>query len=226
MKKNLLFTCFVLLLGALASCGGGGSSDKSNEEGETRNLIIKPKTKTVTGPLGKAFEVIERDYKLKKNYGMYVINVELTLANPSSLPSGFDSNRVGTHYDEGKAQYPMLANFIIEYLDEDGDIIETSQPIDPGYKDLMRLSEGESSSILFNLHNDDINQIKYFRIKSDYYPNEIAEEVKKSDITDLPSIDDEELYQTIEQVGKAAETAGKMVETAGEIIKELNNLTN
>ena len=226
MKKILLFTCCVLLLEALASCGGNGSSEKSNEDGEPQNYILNPKTKTITGPLGKAYEVIERDYKVKENYGVYNINVELKLANPSSLPSGFDSNRVGTYYDSGNAQYPMLANFIIEYLDEDGDIIETRESKDSSYKDLMRLSEGESSSISFYLPDKEINQIKYFRIKSDYYPNEIAEEVKKSDITDLPSIDDEELYQTIEQAGKAAETAGKMVETAGEIIKELNNLTN
>ena len=225
MKKILLFTCCILLLEALAACGGSGSSEKSNEDGETQNYILNPKTKTITGPLGKAYEVIERDYKVKENYGVYTINVELKLANPSSLPSGFDGNKVGTHYDSGNAQYPMLANFIIEYLDEDGDIIETCKPNNSSYKDLMRLSEGESSSVSFYLPDRYNDQIKYFRIKSDYYPNEIEEKVKKNDITDISSIDDEELYQTIEQAGKAAETAGKMVETAGEIIKELNNLT-
>lgn len=225
MKKSLLFTYCILLIGTLASCGGG-SSDKSNEEGKPKNYIINPKTKTITGPLGKAYEVIERDYKAKEKYGTHSINVELTLAQPSSLPSGFDGNKVGTHYDSGNAQYPMIANFIIEYLDEDGDIIETREPNSDSYKDLMRLSEGESSSVSFYMPDKNMDEIKYFRIKSDYYPNEIEKEVKKSDISDITSIDDDDLFQTIEQAGKAAEAAGKMVETAGEIIKELNNFTN
>lgn len=225
MKKILLLAYCAILVGALASCGGGSSSETSNEEAEPQNYVLNPKTKSITGPLGRAYEVIERDYKVKEDYGVYVINVELTLAKPSSLPSGFDGNKVGTHYDNGNAQYPMLANFVIEYLDEDGNIIETREPNNSGYKDLMRLSEGESSSVSFYVPDKNINDIKYFRIKSDYYPNEIEEEVKKSDITDITSIDDEDLYQTLEQAGKAAETAGKMVETAGEIMKELNNLT-
>lgn len=225
MKKILLFTCCVILAGALTSCGGG-SSEKSNEDGEPKNYVMSPKTKSITGPLGRAYEVKERDYKVKNNYGVYVINVELMLSNPSSLPSGFDGNKVGTHYDNGNVQYPMLANFIIEYLDEDGNIIATLKPNNSDYIDLMRLSEGESSSVSYYVPDDEIDEIKYFRIKSDYYPNEIKEEVKKSDITDIMSIDDEELNQTLEQAGKAVETAGKMVESAGEIMKELNNLTN
>lgn len=225
MKKFLLFAYCAVLAGALASCGG--SSDKesgeSEEVAESKNYVMSPKTTSITGPLGRAYEVVERDYKVK---GQYVpeITVEVTLANPSGLPSGYNPAKVGSRYEKGEAQYPMIADFTIEFLDEDGDIVESSYP-NSSYGDVLRLSQGESSTLKFYVPDHNLDDIKYFRIKSDYYPNEIEGTVTESASADIPTIDDEDLSKTLEQAGKMAETAGKVVETAGEVMKSLNNLT-
>lgn len=227
MKKLLLFAYYAVLIGALASCGG--SSDKngneSDENAELNDFVVTPKTTSITGPLGKAYEIVDRDYKLKKTYSSYEILVEVELSDPARLPAGFDPTKVGTRFNEGEAQYPMLANFTIEYLDEDGNIIDDRTP-NSSYSDLLRLSQGDTSTLRFYLPDDNISEIKYFRIKSDYFPNKIAENVKEtSDNRASETNSDDDLDKTLEQAGKVAETAGKMVETAGEIMKGLNNLT-
>lgn len=227
MKKFLLFAYCAILVGALASCGGSSDkeSDETQEEVGFQSYVLTPSTASITGPMGKAYEVVERDYKVKQNYGVPEINVEITLVDPKGLPAGFNPTKVGTRYDKGEAQYPMLANFTIEFLDEDGDIIESHEP-NSSYSDLLRLSQGETSTLRFYAPDTNTDEVKYFRIKSDYFPNEIEETATESySSADISPIDDEELSKTLEQAGKVAETAGKMVETAGEVLKGLNSLT-
>lgn len=228
MKKFLIFANCALLIGALASCGG--SSDNGNTESEesveAKTYVLTPKTTSITGPLGQAYEVVERDYKLKNTYGSNEIFVEVKLADPTKLPKGFDANKVGTRYDEGNSEYTMITNFVIEYLDEDGDIIESHNASGSDYKDLARISKGESSTVNFYAPNN-ADGIKYFRIKSDYYPNKIEGKAKEKESSSSydSDTDDDDINKTLEQASKVAETAGKMVETAGEVMKGLNNLT-
>lgn len=225
MKKILLYAYCAVLVGALASCGG--SSEKGDAESEETveavECVVTPKTKSISGPLGKAYEVVEREYKVKGQFGPE-INVEITLVDPSGFPKGFDGNKVGTRNDEGKAQYPMIANFTIEFLDEDGDIVDTATPIGE-YGELLRLTQGDTSTLSFYAPDYNLEDIKYFRIKSDYYPNEIKESEKESTTSADVSVVDDEFNKALEEAGRVAETAGKMVEQAGEVMKELNNLT-
>lgn len=228
MKKFLLFAYCAILVGALASCGGSKDKDnkESDEEAESKNYVLTPITTSVTGPLGQAYEVVEKDYKLKSKYSSYEILVELELSDPARLPAGYDTAKVGTRFNEGEAQYPMIAEFTIEYLDEDGDLIDYRKP-NSSYSDLLRLSQGETSTLRFYVPDNNLNEIKYFRIKSDYFPNKIEGNVKGTSSTDVSEIDsDDDLDKTLEQAGKVAETAGKVVETAGEVMKSLNNLKN
>lgn len=225
MKKFILYAYCAVLVGALASCGGSSDKESNEWEGETEleEYVLTPRTTSITGPLGKAYEVVEREYKVKGEY-VSEINVEVTLTNPSGLPSGYNPAKVGTRFDEGKAQYPMIANFTIEFLDEDGDIVETGIP-HSSYGDLLRLSQGETSTLKFYGPDNGPNEIKYFRIKSDYYPNEIEGTVTESASADIPSTDDEDLDKALKQAGQMVETAGKMIETGAEVVRGLNNLT-
>lgn len=229
MKKFLLFAYSAILVGALASCGGSSDSDnesnESEEVAEAQNYELMPATTSITGPLGQAYEVVNRDYKLKKTYSSYEILVEVELTDPAGLPAGFDPSKVGTRFNEGEGRYPMIANFTIEYLDQYDDVIDYSQATS-SYSDLLRLSKGETSTLRFYVPNNELNEIEYFRIKSDYYPNEIEGNVKAaSGNSDAETYSDDDFDKTLEQAGKVAETAGKMLETTGEIMKSLNDLT-
>ena len=91
MKKLKLFVMTVIAI-SLAACGNGGS--------------INPTSKKVNGPLGKFFEVVERDYKVKDGK----LGVEF-----KRIAEGGPNN----------ASWSTEPTFTVELQDEDGNVIET-----------------------------------------------------------------------------------------------------
>lgn len=91
MKKLKLFVMTVIAI-SLAACGTGGS--------------INPTSKKVNGPLGKFFEVVERDYKI----------------NDGKL--GVEFKRIAEGGPDN-ASWSSEPTFTVELQDEDGNVIET-----------------------------------------------------------------------------------------------------
>lgn len=90
--KTMKFFTFTFLAICIAACSGGGK--------------VVPSSKKINGPLGKFFEVVERDYKITDG----VINVEI-----KRIEDGGPKD----------ASWSSRPTFTMELLDEDGDVISS-----------------------------------------------------------------------------------------------------
>lgn len=205
MKKYLFgfFSLCIILSLLPGACGGFANSDHNNEQEEKEESIEKltltPQTTKISGPLGMAYTTVDRNYKIKGDSRKF--NVEIELTDSSQLPQNFSSASVGTDKNKGDSNYAMLANFMVEFLDEEGNIIETEEAGDRiGH--LFRLSQGDKGTISFYLPCN-LEDISQFRITSDYYPNEFNEGKVDSN--------DEDFDKAMEHATKAVETTTKMM---------------
>ena len=92
MKHFKLFVMTVIAI-SLAACGNGGK--------------INPTSKKINGPLGKFFEIVERDYKMNDN-GLGVEFKRIADGGPSD------------------ASWSSRPTFLVELQDEDGNVISTA----------------------------------------------------------------------------------------------------
>lgn len=224
MNKILYFFGIFLLLGAMGACGSSKSSKASDENKEKSDeIILKPYTTKITGPLGNAFTVVEREYKSKGDFAK--LNVEIEVTDISLLPEGVDLFQVGTPSNEGDEKYPLIATFIVEYLDEDGNVIETKDAQE-GIGRLLRLKNGDTGTLTYYLPYKKEN-VTHFRVISDLYPNEIKES-RSSTVSDDATLDisidkmtDEEFDKALERTKKAAETVNEIVDGASKLLKHI-----
>lgn len=219
----------VIVVLLLAGMCGGGSNSSSNDFPEKR---INPQTTQVRGPLGKAYTVTNRGYKLLKEYSSYYINVELTLTDEDGLPDGYDPMETDYFGNKSKGT-KYLGGFGIEYLDEDGEVIEQHNATNAyswdAVKAALSLSEGESATVRFKLEHP--KSAVAFRITSAYEPNPSVKsgnadsDGKKEDSIldddDLEELGDD-LDKSLEQLGKVFDMVGTMVDVAKDV-NELNN---
>ena len=134
MKRNLNSILNAGVIFALAisfiSCG-------------SREVVVTPSKSSISGPLGEYFQVVERNYNVKNGY----INIEIEriangLPDPwvAGMEVGYSDNRVEP-------------GFVVEFLDEDGDILCKDQTDIVWEKDdlvaVVALGKGETSSIPF-----------------------------------------------------------------------------
>jgi len=136
MKRRIFYLSLVMAICTLFSCGSGG---------------IVPTSKKVNGPLGKYFEVVERDYKLNENE----LRVEFKrIANGG--PKEADSDTEPT--------------FSVELQDEDGNSI-VSDPTHHIYDKeqldaVFSLGVDESASISFTFGEADTKDAAKFKVSS------------------------------------------------------------
>ena len=126
IRVGALLVFFVSLL----SCGG-------------REVIVTPSKSSISGPLGEYFQVVDRNYKVKDGY----INIEIERIE-NGLPDPWeDGMEVG--YSDNRVE----PDFVVEFLDEDGDILCKDQTDIVWEKDelvsVVALGVGETSSIPF-----------------------------------------------------------------------------
>lgn len=212
-KLNFIFLVFVF---ALFSCGGSQKSTEEEQNVEdTKFYFMEPQTTSISGPLGKAFSIVKKKYKANKEDLSPKIYVEIELTDASQLPEGFE-RLVGTRENKKDPKYPMLANFIIEFLDEDEDIIE-SKDESYGVGQILRMSEGEKGSVYFYLPYKKEGDVKFFRIKSDYYPNDINNENISESNGETGN--DEEFDKAMKHTKEAVETTTEMMKNIQNMIK-------
>ena len=125
MKKLKLFVMTVIAI-SLAACGTGGS--------------INPTSKKVNGPLGKFFEVVERDYKI------------------SDGKLGVEFKRIAEGGPDN-ASWSSEPTFTVELQDEDGNVIETKSTnvvyTKEELESVFSLGVDETASITFEFDKTD-----------------------------------------------------------------------
>ena len=139
----------ILSVAAMVSCG--------NKTGG-----LKPKQLAITGPLGKYFEVVEREYKIIKEESVEAIYIEVRRIK-EGLPEPWQENfgkEVG--FDDGKIEPCLTA----EFYDADGNIVgkmESSFSNRSDFQQMIDLAIDESSSIhLFTF--DDLRSPSSFKV--------------------------------------------------------------
>ena len=217
MKKFLSIFAVSLLL---VSCGE--SSEKSSEN-EVKEYKISPETTSVKGSLKDYYEVVDREYKLTKDYNATEVNIEL---KRNETPFTFDVNDVTDMYDSDETTQSQVFGIGIEFIDADGEIIATCEP--KSYDDdilLLNLNSGETGSIKMSTYEDGVyNNAVKFRVTSIIKENE-----RKKDLMD--KIIDSELGDKsvedidMEDVEKAAKTAKTAVEAAGALFELAGSLS-
>ena len=115
---------------SLLSCGG-------------REVVVTPSKSSISGPLGEYFQVVDRNYKVKDGY----INIEIERIENGLPDPWVDGMEVG--YNDNRVE----PSFVVEFLDEDGDILCKDQTDIVWNKDelvaVVALGVGETSSIPF-----------------------------------------------------------------------------
>ena len=118
------------LLISLISCGG-------------REVVVTPSKSSISDPLGEYFQVVDRNYKVNDGY----INIEIERIENGLPDPWVDGMEVG--YSDNRVE----PGFVVEFLDEDGDILCKDQTDIVWEKDelvaVVALGVGETSSIPF-----------------------------------------------------------------------------
>lgn len=227
-KKYILVGIGVIILIGLLSTIGG--NDKSEEQQEQKELILKAAQTEIKGDLKGCYEVVDKDYKVKfaqKSYENDVITVELKRTN-KELPYDRDNVVIFPEADESSAE--NCAGFGIEILNIDGDIIDKINAKATPYSwdemtAALHIFPDETTTIGF--HFDNLSEAVSFRVTSIIQKNEekktnekpTATKETKSIIDDLDDDIDEELKET-EEALKMAEDA---FELAGEMLDIMKN---
>lgn len=160
MKKYLFLLVFVTTAGLLFSgCGSSGNNESSQEE-EIQTLKVKPKTTAVKGDLSEYFEVVDREYTIKKNESAIMSDGILSVeVKRTDVPLPFDplSESVRPEGFSGR-DITTLVGFGLELFDENGEVVEKKQGggLSGAYshEDIIqayKLKPGETGTIRFSV---------------------------------------------------------------------------
>lgn len=221
-KKYILIGIGVIILIGLLSTIGG--NDKSEEQQEQKELILKAAQTEIKGDLKGCYEVVDKDYKVKfaqKSYENDVITVELKRTN-KELPYDRDNVVIFPEADESSADY--CAGFGIEILNIDGDIIDKiNAKANPYSWDEMtaalHILPDETTTIGF--HFDNLSEAASFRVTSIIQKNEEKKTNEKATATKETKSMIDDLDDDIDEDLKEAEEALKMAEDAFELAGEM-----
>lgn len=149
--KRIIISAIVLLSAAFlfVSCGGGGKK------------VIVPANTSVSGPLGPYFKVVDRSYKIINGE----INVEFERI-AEGLPSPWTEGM-----KLGWTDNSVEPGFIIDLLDEDGDVLSKDETSiiwnDDEIAALVALNVGETATIPFTADSYK-SKIAKFKISSSF----------------------------------------------------------
>ena len=221
-KKYILVGIGVIILIGLLSTIGG--NDKSEEQQEQKELILKAAQTEIKGDLKGCYEVVDKDYKVKfaqKSYENDVITVELKRTN-KELPYDRDNVVIFPEADESSADY--CAGFGIEILNIDGDIIDKINAKATPYSwdemtAALHILPDETTTICF--HFDNLSEAASFRVTSIIQKNEEKKTNEKPTATKKTKSMIDDLDDDIDEDLKEAEEALKMAEDAFELAGEM-----
>lgn len=190
--KNIKLLNGIFVIALLASCGGKKGDSAGSES-------MQPETTVVSGDLGDCFEVVDRQYKITDTDGLYnLITVELQRTD-SSLPFDLDSDAEVCSYSTSLAKPHIQVGFGIEFLDEDGNVLDKVSASGSGLSgsydsdeavDLVKLKDGEKGSIRFSVGSSAKNATQ-FRITSSYTEKEgFGSSSENDEVVSVVSLED------------------------------------
>lgn len=209
IMKSITTLAVALFALALTSCGGG-----NKEQQEPAPVKVKPETTAIKGALAGCFEVVDKEYTIKKDYGSKEITIEIKRTD-AELPYSIDD--IDSFGNDNHATSSMLAGFGIEFLDKDGNVIASKTPKECGDGDqvsmALRSSAGETTTFTISTYADfDVAPVS-FRITSDLQKNE-----KKESVSEETADAEEEKTTSSEDDDKAVENAKQAVRVASSIL--------
>lgn len=158
--KTIRQFLMALLAILLVACNGGGK--------------LTPTAKKVNGPLGKFFEVVERDYKMNEN--------ELSV----------EFKRIAKGGPTG-ASWSTEPTFTVELLDEDGNSIASEHTSVVFSKEQLEsvfsLGVDETASITFKFDKDKVKDAVKFKVSSKWGEGDDDSSDENSDVSDDRTVD-------------------------------------
>ena len=217
--KFLLFaltSCFVV------SCNSNDSKKESNEKELPKNeTIVKANKTELRGDLKGCYEVIDKDYKIKRENRALVLRVEL-MRTDQELP--YERKDVVIYPEAGNSTASYCAGFGIELLDIDGNVLDKLNAKSTPYSwdevtEMLQLLPEETGTIQFHVYTEVARKdVASFRITSI-----VEENTKKSNNSankdDLDEFAEElgEIDKTVEVLDKSMDVAGEMLETSAKM---------
>lgn len=216
MKKFLSIAMICAVALVAASCGGEKKSNsKQATEQTAAEQKIKPSTTNVSGDMRGCFKVVDREYKVRDDWGKKVI---VTLERTDKeLPFDFKEYEIASYGTYSTVETLTIVGFSAEFYDEDGDVVVKAELDDPYSHEeapvLVGLDEGETGTITFSIYGDakEIASIKTFKISSGF---EISVPADSDD-------DDEDYKSAWDEVEDEYESAWDEVEDEYETAKQI-----
>lgn len=196
MKKTFLIISMLLaVLVITSSCGGGG---KPAEDDAKQENGIRPSATKVMGPLKDYFEVVDKAYKIPHE-SFAKLNVEFKrLGGKFPLEPGEDF--VANEYSKDAKKTGGLAiEMTVEFLDEDGNVIDTALSENHELIRLAGCDEGDTGMVSFYLPHG--KTPASFRISSEMKHIKAEKEARSKD-SDLDELD-EAINKELENLDKA-----------------------
>ena len=178
MKKSL-FTIMTALgiCVMMTACGGSSdnSSDSSSEQQEAGVVKIKPETTVIGGQWGKAFDIEDKEYTVKLDFGDYINELEVNI-NVTRNGNTTDVDFAQLAASEGQKN-KYVADLTLEAFDENGESVFTADIASDDITKVLSLCQGDKATIqasyLFHDdENDAVKNARSFRLTSVMRPNE------------------------------------------------------
>lgn len=178
MKKSL-FTIMTALgiCVMMTACGGSSdnSSDSSSEQQEAGVVKIKPETTVIGGQWGKAFDIEDKEYTVKLDFGDYINELEVNI-NVTRNGNTTDVDFAQLAASEGQKN-KYVADLTLEAFDENGESVFTADIASDDITKVLSLCQGDKATIqasylFYDDENDAIKNARSFRLTSVLKPNE------------------------------------------------------
>ncbi|MBR7023176.1 MAG: hypothetical protein IKI09_06880 [Bacteroidales bacterium] len=177
--KTSKYLWISLLTISMVACENKGKSDKSE-------IIMKPVETEVSGDMEGCFKVVDKEYKATGDWGDGIITVEIERTD-EDLPFEIDGKTI-LSFGEYVASEHIQVGFGIEFLDEDGNVLEKVSANGSGFsgsydhdeaKSLVKLKPGKKGTIRFVAVKGAVG----FRISSAYEDRTTSSASKVIDLT-------------------------------------------
>lgn len=207
MTKTLTILTAILSV-FLVACNGGNSGNNSSnnsdanteETADVQDDGIHPASTKVLGPLKDYFEVVDKPYKINKEV-FEKINVEFKrLAGRFPLQEG-------ESFVDSKSDKGLYIRLIIEFMDEDGNVISTEAGHFDSLKRLASFDEGDTGTVSFFVNGETPAK---FRISSEM--EHVEKDEKKGAGDDL-----DDVKAAAEAIGAMGNAIGAMGEAASKL---------
>ncbi|MCQ2094551.1 MAG: YARHG domain-containing protein [Bacteroidaceae bacterium] len=194
-------------------CNSSTTESESNE----LDMILEPVETEISGDMDGCFTVVDKKYKVTDKMGTKIITVEIERTD-EKLPFELEGRELFSFSEVGPVAYVQVG-FGIEYLDQDGNILDKVSANSGGYDSsecvaLVKLNSGKKGTIRFSV-DDSAAEAVSFRITSAYEDNGSLE---KDDYSS--NSDDMDTNNTAEGNATEETDEGNYPEASNRLLKE------